>query len=285
MGALIIYMKVILAKTAGFCWGVKRAVNIVLDAKKNTNKNVYTNGPLIHNSLVIDDLKEKGIGIYKIGDKVEGPSCIVIRAHGIPPKTREQLDNEGFELINATCPHVIRAQEEVEKYSNDGYSILFAGDKNHAEIIGLLGYAKTSANVVNNLEEIKKLKMKEPVLFLAQTTFDVELFKLMKAELDKKFKNLSVADTICLATAQRQKELFEIAKISDALVVVGDETSANTKRLVSIAECTKKPVYLVQVLTDIDPKEMSKYDTVGVTAGASTPDWLSSSVVEKLEKL
>ncbi|MFH1283513.1 MAG: 4-hydroxy-3-methylbut-2-enyl diphosphate reductase [bacterium] len=276
-------MKIIVAKTAGFCWGVKRAVTMVMDAKKATAKKVYTYGPLIHNSLVIEDLKNKGIDIYCDGDAVEKSSSLVVRAHGIPPQKENELENLGFQLINATCHHVIRAQEEVKRYSQQGYTVIIAGDRNHAETVGLLGFVTTNAYVVQNIEDIEKVKAKEPAVFLAQTTFNSLLFDRMKEVLRKKFTNIAVVNTICAATNQRQEELLEIAKEAQALVIIGDKSSANTKRLVAIAQSTKKPVYFIQTAEDLNSDDLKRYKIVGITAGASTPNWVSNAVVEKLQ--
>jgi 4-hydroxy-3-methylbut-2-enyl diphosphate reductase len=246
---------------------------------------VYTYGPLIHNSIVIQELKQKGIDVYKEGDSIERPCCLVIRAHGIPPAVKQKLEQSGFDLINATCPHVMRAQNEVKKYSREGYSIVIAGDKNHAEVVGLVGFAHNNTHVVSTIEEISTLDIKEPILLIAQTTFNAELFGKMKTELGKRVKNFVIVDTICLATAQRQNELLEIAQESDAIVVVGDKTSANTMRLVTIAKDTGKHVYFIQVADQLDFEFMKKYKAIGITAGASTPDSVSSEVAKRLEQL
>jgi (E)-4-hydroxy-3-methyl-but-2-enyl pyrophosphate reductase len=275
-------MKVILAKTAGFCWGVKRAVHIALDARKNSPGKVLTHGPLIHNQRVVDKLNRKGIGIYNEQTPLSRTKkTLIIRAHGISPKIKNALISRGFSMVDATCPHVVKAQKIVEQYAHK-YYIVIAGDVNHAEVVGLTGYAYDKVAVIGSVKDLDRVHLSEPILFLAQSTFNENEFKKIAAYLCKKYKNVLVKNTICSATSSRQKEIIALAKKVDALVVVGDTMSANTKRLVAIAQEHHASVYFVEGADALNTDVMKQYSSVGVTAGASTPEWETKAVVKKL---
>ncbi len=275
-------MKVKVAKTAGFCMGVKRAMDIVLDAtyeEKHKGTTVYTDGPLIHNPQVLNLLQEKGIKTLKEGAELN-KNRVVIRAHGITPTRKKEIESMGAKVSDATCPHVMRVQNIIKKYSSQGYSIVIVGDNGHAEVIGLLGYAEGRGYVVGSMEELEKLPPMEKVCVVAQTTQDKRLFQAVTSRLKKQHKDCQVFETICGSTHERQDEVINLCRSVDAMIVVGGRGSANTNRLVKICESEGVPTFHIETETELDLRKLDNFEVVGVTAGASTPQWLIKRVVD-----
>ncbi|KXK27998.1 MAG: 4-hydroxy-3-methylbut-2-enyl diphosphate reductase [Candidatus Brocadia sp. AMX2] len=276
-------MRVKVAKTAGFCMGVRRAMDILLDAanEKNEDGKVFTDGPLIHNPQVLEYLEKRGIHVVN-GQTDLSKSTVVIRAHGITPARRKEIENMGAKVCDATCPHVMRVQSIIKKYAAQGYSTVIVGDKGHAEVIGLLGYAEGKGHVVQELEEIEHLPPMDKVCIVAQTTQDRRLFKEAIQRLKKRYSKCESFETICSSTYKRQDEVISLSKSVDAMIVVGGRGSANTARLVKICESQGTPTFHVETDAELDLSKLRDYDTVGVTAGASTPNWMIKRVVEKV---
>jgi (E)-4-hydroxy-3-methyl-but-2-enyl pyrophosphate reductase len=275
-------VKVILARTAGFCMGVKRAMELVLRAINQNPGKIYTYGPLIHNPQVLELLQERGIGILKKGPP--DPGClVVIRAHGIPPQEKELLRVEGCQIIDATCPRVAKVQAIIRKWAKQGYATIIVGDEDHPEVLGLRGYTEGRGHVVVTAADVARLPELDRVIIVAQTTQSENVFNDRVAEIKARFAEVQVYNTICDATASRQAEILRLAGEVDAVVVVGGRSSGNTQRLVEIARSSGIPTYPVETEQELDLKEMRRYKTVGVTAGASTPHWLISNVVSKLK--
>ncbi|HHT9124362.1 MAG TPA: 4-hydroxy-3-methylbut-2-enyl diphosphate reductase [Candidatus Brocadiia bacterium] len=277
-------MRVIVAKTAGFCMGVKKAMDIVLDAAhdKNTNGTVYTDGPLIHNPQVLDLLRQKGIGVAQDSSDLSR-STVVIRAHGITPARRMQIEQQGAKICDATCPHVKRVQRIISKYARQGYSTVIVGDKGHAEVIGLLGYAEGRGYVVEVPDDVDKLPAMQKVCVVAQTTQESRMFEKTTEKLKKRYGSCEIFGTVCSSTSERQEEVINLSKSVDAMIVVGGRGSANTNRLVKISEAEGKPTFHIETENELNPKMFREFEVIGVTAGASTPNWLITRVVEKLE--
>lgn len=277
-------MEIILAKNAGFCWGVKRAMDIVLKTAGGASGRTFTYGPLIHNQEVVDALAQKGIQPRDdFGGVKEG--TVIIRTHGMPPKVKKDLQKKGLKLVDATCPHVSKTQKEVEKHYKKGYTVVIVGDLKHAEVISLSGHSDDKAFVVSSLEEAERLNVSPPILIVAQSTFNKEIFHQIVEYYKKKFGSVNVFNSICRSATNRQKEVLELAKEVDAMIVVGGASSANTKRLVQISESTGVPTYYAETARHLDEKKLKKFKKVGVTAGASTPDWVINEIIEKLKKL
>ncbi|NUO08151.1 MAG: 4-hydroxy-3-methylbut-2-enyl diphosphate reductase [Candidatus Brocadia sp.] len=276
-------MKVKVAKTAGFCMGVRRAMDILLDAanEKNEHSKVYTDGPLIHNPQVLEYLEKRGIHVVN-GQTDLSKSTVVIRAHGITPSRRNEIESMGAKVCDATCPHVMRVQSIIKKYAAQGYSTIIVGDKGHAEVIGLLGYAEGKGHVVEELEEIEQLPPMDKVCIVAQTTQDRRMFKEAIQRLKKRYSNCESFETICSSTYKRQDEVISLSRSVDAMIVVGGKGSANTTRLVKICESQGTPTFHVETDAELDINKLKEYDTIGVTAGASTPNWMIKRVVEKV---
>jgi (E)-4-hydroxy-3-methyl-but-2-enyl pyrophosphate reductase len=275
-------LKVILARTAGFCMGVKRAMELVLRAINQNPGRIYTYGPLIHNPQVLELLEERGIGILKQGRP--DPNClVVIRAHGIPPRDREQLKAMGCKIIDATCPRVAKVQAIIRKWAKQGYSTIIVGDQDHPEVLGLMGYTEGRGHVVVTPGDVARLPELDRVIVVAQTTQSEHVFTERVAEVKARFAEVQVYNTICDATASRQAEIQQLAEEVEAVVVVGGRSSGNTQRMVEISRSTGLPTYHVETEQELDLKELRRFKTVGVTAGASTPHWLISNVVSMLK--
>ncbi len=275
-------MKVIVAKTAGFCMGVRRAMDILLDAaNEKSDGKVYTDGPLIHNPQVLEYLEKRDIHVVN-GQTDLSKTTVVIRAHGITPTRRKEIEDLGAKVCDATCPHVMRVQSIIKKYAAQGYSTVIVGDKGHAEVIGLLGYAEGKGHVVQELDEIEHLPPMDKVCVVAQTTQDRRMFKEAIDRLKKRYSNCESFETICSSTYKRQDEVISLSKTVDAMIVVGGRGSANTTRLVKICESQGTPTFHVETDTELELSKFKDFDTIGVTAGASTPNWMIKRVVEKI---
>ncbi len=278
-------MKVIVAKKAGFCMGVRKAMDNALDAANKDGSNdgtVYTEGPLIHNPQVLEKLEKQGIRALKKNTDLS-KSTVVIRAHGITPKRRQELEASGAEICDATCPRVKRVQLIIEENAKEGYSTIIVGDEGHAEVIGLLGYTGGNGYVVSSPEEVSELPDMDKICIVAQTTQDMNTFALISEKLKQRYENHRVFDTICSSTSRRQEEVISLSKEVDAMIVVGGRGSANTNRLVQISEKKGIPTFLVETEQELNLKKLGDYSVVGVTAGASTPNWLLERVVDKVQ--
>jgi 4-hydroxy-3-methylbut-2-enyl diphosphate reductase len=277
-------MKILIAKTAGFCMGVRRAVDMVLDAPNKHEKPISTYGPLIHNPQVLNLLEQKGIFVInEIPDL--GSGTILIRAHGVSPNTKDNLETAGFKIIDATCPHVIKVQTIIHKHAEQGYASIIIGDKDHPEVIGLLGYAGDKGYVVDNLNDLDLLPAFDRAIIVAQTTQNAFFFEEVKNWADRKFPHYKIFDTICDATAKRQAEVHSMADSVDALIVVGGQNSGNTQRLAEIARQVGKPTYHIEAESELDLKALSSARHIGITAGASTPNWIIKRICRTLESL
>ncbi|MDL1963791.1 MAG: 4-hydroxy-3-methylbut-2-enyl diphosphate reductase [Deltaproteobacteria bacterium] len=277
-------MKILLAKTAGFCMGVRRAVEMALDAPHKYENPIYTYGPLIHNPHILNLLKEKGISAI---DDIpnHGSGTVLIRAHGVPPQSKEKLKKTGFTIIDATCPRVIKVQTIIKKHAERGYTPIIIGNKDHPEVTGLLGYSNGKGYVIDNINGLNSLPAFEKAIIVAQTTQDMEFFEEVKKWANKKFPHYKIFNTICDSTAKRQAEVKRLAKSVDAVIVVGGNNSGNTRRLVEIARKTGKSSYHIESENELDLKALASAKNIGLTAGASTPNWITKRVYRTLESL
>jgi 4-hydroxy-3-methylbut-2-enyl diphosphate reductase len=278
-------MQIKVAKAAGFCWGVKRAMDITLKlTQKDELRPIYTYGPLVHNPQVKRLLEEKGIkAIEKIDEISSG--TLVIRSHGIPPQEHKKLEKSGLKVVDATCPRVKAVQSIIKKHVDKGYNIIIAGDKKHPEVAALLGFAQKRGKVVSTPQEIERLPLFGKVCLVAQTTQSEEEFEKISQIVRKKLPEAKIIKTICDSTRKRQEEAKNLAQSVEAMIVVGGKDSGNTKRLVKIAKSMGIPAIHLESEEEIDPQKIQKFHTVGVTAGASTPNWVVKKVVDKLSSL
>jgi len=277
-------LRIKLAKTAGFCMGVRRAVEIVLDVANSQDEPIYTFGPLIHNPQVLEILEEKGVSIVE-DPSVSGPGCVVIRAHGVPPQAKGALADGGLTVIDATCPRVVKVQTIIAKYARQGYGVIIVGDRDHPEVSGLLGYAKGQGHVISHPQDLDKLPPLERAIVVAQTTQDGRLFDTVARAIKERFPQFKLFDTICGSTHKRQAEVRNMAKSVDAVVVVGGLNSGNTQRLAQIVEQEGIPVFHVEREEELDCEAIERLQCVGITAGASTPNWVIKKVCRTLEGL
>jgi (E)-4-hydroxy-3-methyl-but-2-enyl pyrophosphate reductase len=275
-------VKVVLASTAGFCIGVKRALEMVLKAINENQPQIYTYGPLIHNPQVLELLRERGIRILQPGEEIPA-GLVVIRAHGIPLQERRLLEQAGGPIIDATCPRVAKVQAIIRRWAAKGCATLIVGDADHPEVRGLLGYTEDRGYVVSTSRDVADLPDLNSLIVVAQTTQSESQFEARVEEITARFSQAQIFNTICDATASRQAEIQELSRQADALVVVGGRNSGNTQRLVEISQGTGIPTYHVETEQELDLVEISRYQTVAVTAGASTPNWLIGNVVNTLK--
>jgi (E)-4-hydroxy-3-methyl-but-2-enyl pyrophosphate reductase len=281
-------MRIKLAKTAGFCPGVRRAMNLILEVANKEKGPLYTYGPLIHNPQAIEMLASKGVEVLAPGDKLpsgEEGAYVIIRSHGVPPDERKKILSSGARVGDATCPRVSRVQSIIKKHVRQGYVPIIIGDRGHSEVTGLLGYAGPKGLVVENLEEIERLPDLQKVCVVAQTTQDQEVFWKIARAIREKYPQALIFHTICDSTARRQSEAKSLAEEVDAMIVVGGRNSANTRRLAEISRAAGTPTYHVETADELEAGALAQYDTVGITAGASTPNWLIQEVVDRLEEL
>jgi 4-hydroxy-3-methylbut-2-enyl diphosphate reductase len=278
-------MKIIIAKTSGFCMGVRRAVEMVLDAPEEHLNPISTYGSLIHNPQVLEILKEKGISAINEPPQ-QGSGTILIRAHGVPPETRDQLAEVGFNVIDATCPRVIKVQTIIKKHLKKGFASIIVGDRNHPEVIGLRGYGGDKSYVAINVDELKALPRFENAIIVAQTTLNTHFWHAVKKWAVDNHPHYKIFETICGSTERRQAEVQRLAESVDAVIVVGGRNSGNTKRLVDIARQTGKPAFHIESdtdLIDMDLETLTSARQIGITAGASTPNWVIKKVYRALE--
>lgn len=276
-------MKISVAKTAGFCFGVRRAVDMVLEVSHRTEKSIFTYGPLIHNPQVLAMLEEKKI--YRL-DTIpkKGSGIVFIRAHGVPPDDQKALKDAGFTVINATCPRVVRVQMIIDKYSKKGYATIIAGDQKHPEVIGLLGYASVSGHAITFPGDLAALPTFEKAVLVAQTTQNTAFFSKVRTWCENNAPHYKIFDTICGSTERRQNEIRNMAKINDAVVVFGGKQSGNTKRLAQIASEAGKPTTHIEDPEEIDFNILSNAKSIAFTAGASTPNWIINDAYRRIEK-
>lgn len=266
------------AKRAGFCFGVKRAVDLAFAAAEEGSK-VFTLGPIIHNPQVIEKLKAKGV-VPTDSIHGKGIKTLIVRTHGVPRDVSKALTEKGYTVVDATCPFVKKAQQYAKLLMEDGYQVVIIGDKEHPEVKGLMSYAGDDAVVVNKHDPIPKLKSKVGVI--VQTTQPLALLKQVIQELLEQVKEIKVFNTICNSTALRLKETKEMAENVDVMVVVGGKNSANTSQLAHLCVAMGVPTYHIETAAEIEDVWFSDARTVGVTAGASTPDWIIKEVEERL---
>jgi len=274
-------MKIITAKRAGFCFGVKRAVDMAFKAARNSN-DVFTFGPIIHNPQVIEKLRQQSVSPTDNIDDVR-IKTLIIRTHGVPGEISARLAEKGYEVVDATCPFVKKAQQYAKLLKEDGYQVVIIGDKEHPEVKGLMSYAGDDAVVVNKDEKLRKLKRRVGVV--VQTTQPVSVLKNFISEALERVEEIKVFNTICNSTSLRLKETMAMAKKADVMVVVGGKNSANTTQLATLCVSMSVPTYHIETSSEIREEWFSGMNNVGITAGASTPDWIIKEIQERIRDI
>jgi len=278
-------MEIVLAESLGFCMGVKRAVDMAYKAiEKTDNQQIVTLGPLIHNTQEINRLKRDGIQVAEAGTVPES-GTVIIRAHGVAPQAYEDLKARGLRVMDGTCPYVHYSQRKAMELRSEGYTVIIAGDKSHPEILGILGYIDNQALVVKTPEEAAALPEIERAGIIAQTTISPAKYRSIIDVIRTKSSDVKVCETICDATEENQKAVRQLSGEVDLLYVIGGRHSANSNKLVEAAREKCPRSMLIETADEIDPRDLEGVGRVGISAGASTPDWMIQTVVRRLRQL
>ncbi len=278
-------MEIVLAEGAGFCFGVKRALDLTAKTIQDVGpaKPIHTLGPLIHNPQVVAQLQEQGVEVMEQPDDTSS-GVVIVRSHGVAPKVMEELEELGYDVVDATCPFVHRAMRWAKQLKDEGYQVIIVGDRLHPEVQAILGYTDETAHVVSTPQEIRKLPIASRVGIIAQTTQSVSNFKACVNELAGMVEDLRAFDTICTATEQRQTSAWELAAQVDVMVVIGGRNSANTKRLAELCKEQGTATYHIETPEELESQWFVGVRRAGVTAGASTPDWLIEGVLTRMSE-
>lgn len=274
-------MKVELAKSAGFCFGVEKAVNTVYEEAKKENEIVYTLGPIIHNEEVVKDMKKRGVEAVKIEDLASLPKgTVIIRSHGVSRDVYNFVKNSGHRVVDATCPFVKKIHAIVSVQSGKGKTVVIIGNPDHPEVMGIKGWGDKNTYAVENIEQFINLGLKkdEEIIIVAQTTFNHKKFQEIIDKISLLGYDVRCFNTICNATQERQAEAKKIASNVDAMIVIGDKKSSNTGKLVEICQEECKNTVFIQTLEDLNYDALLSVDSVGITAGASTPKHIIEEV-------
>lgn len=283
--------KVTLAKTAGFCFGVRRAVEMVY-TEADQGKKVVTLGPIIHNEEVVADLEKRGVSVIDEAVLQEDAhdlagTTVVIRSHGVSEEVYERLRQKKCEIVDSTCPFVKKIHDTVRKHAREGYDIVIIGSREHPEVQGILGWCLERGTVVETeaeIEAFEPVNLEKKVCVVAQTTFNYKKFKDLVEILSKKGYDIIAVNTICNATAERQKEASELAAHSDAMIVIGGTNSSNSRKLFEISKNQCENTYFIQTLKDLDMECIRSSESLGITAGASTPKNIIQEVLTACQK-
>lgn len=286
-------MEIIVGKTAGFCYGVKRAIDGVKEESKN-NK-LFCIGEIVHNRQVIEDLQNKGVNFVDDISKVhDAKSKVAIRAHGVKKEIYEIANKNKIDIIDYTCPNVLRIHEIAKEYAEKGFYIILCGKKEHPENIGTISYCGKNYSVIQDEKELKealkrfeKTKIKK-LLVISQTTFSLKKFSLIEQAIKEELKdkeNIIIKNTICRATELRQKETEELSKKVDLMIIIGGKNSSNTIKLYEIAQKYCRNSICIETADELQIEKISKYEKIGIMAGASTPKESIDNVIKKLEKV
>ncbi len=276
-------MEIILAKSAGFCFGVKRATQMAFDATQ-AHDQIHSLGPLIHSPQVVEKLEQQGVRVCKRVADIPG-GAVVVRSHGITSKEQQQLAEKSLEVIDATCPFVKKAQEYATHLSEAGYLLVLVGEADHPEVQGIYSYAKGEALVIASATEARSLPSSRKIGIVAQTTQSLENLQEIVSVCLEKAKELRVYNTICDATTVRQNEARKISAAVDLMLVIGGYNSANTTRLATLCEEQQPRTFHIETAEQIEPDWFAEVEKVGITAGASTPSWIIDDVLLQLKKI
>lgn len=275
-------MDILIAEKAGFCFGVKRAIDTTFEISQHAKEGVYTFGPLIHNPQVIEKIRQAGV--HTTNDLASPMiKTLIIRTHGVPPQTYDEIGRMGYTLIDATCPFVKKAQQYAEQLKDNGYQVIIVGDREHPEVQGLIGYAGDEVVVVQDETALPRLGRK--VGLIVQTTQRFETFRDIAIKVVHAAKEVKIYNTICDYTAMRVKETKELAERVGAVLVVGGRNSANTTQLASLSKKYCNNVYHIETADELQKKWLTGLSRVAITGGASTPDWIIQDVAKKIKEI
>lgn len=280
-------MEVKIAENAGFCFGVKRAMNMAWDELENKgDSQVYSLGPLIHNKQAVDKYKEKGLIEIDSLDEIPNDRKLIIRSHGVAKKIYTDSQSKNMDIVDTTCPYVKKIHDIVKEFSDKGYKIIIVGNATHPEIIGINGWCNNEAYVINSEEEINSISFNDNDQYcvVSQTTANLDSFDRIVEKLQSKIENLIVKNTICFATKERQLSAIDLANEVDCMVVIGGKHSSNTQKLVNICKDIV-PTFSIETKEELELEKLKGFKIAGVTAGASTPDWIIDEVIEYLKEI
>jgi len=279
-------MKLLVSKNLGFCSGVNRAYKLAVKTAQK-GEPTYLLGLLVHNQKVIDGLKAKGV--HSVKDPKEIPKGIsgylIISAHGLPPEKYEKAEKTGLKIIDTTCPWVKKPQSLAKELVESGYHLVIVGDKNHTEVIGIMGWADGLAQVIENAKEANKVAFHDKIAVIAQTTQSQQNFEDVVNAIAEKANEIKVCNTICESTNKMQRSAIDVAKRSEIMLVIGDKRSANTRRLKELCEETGAKTYQIESADALDLNILKGFDIIGLTAGASTPAPVIEAVISKLRSI
>jgi len=278
-------MKVKIAKEAGFCFGVKRAMKMAWD-ELESDADIYALGPLIHNKQAVQKYEEKGLKTIDTINDIPNNKNVIIRSHGVSKEVYDEANFKDLNIIDTTCPFVKKIHNIVNEFYEKGYKIIIIGDKNHPEIIGINGWCENSASIIKSIEDINNLNLdnNDKYCVVSQTTLNLELYNTLVNELSKKLDKIIFKNTICSATKTRQQAAKELSVDVDCMIVIGGKHSSNTQKLVNICK-DHVPTFAIETKDDLDIEQLKNFNSIGVTAGASTPDWIIDDVMIFIESL
>ncbi len=275
-------MNIYVAKNSGFCFGVKRALKKAYELAGQEKNIIYTYGPLIHNKQVISKLEDLDVISVDSIEEAKG-STLIIRSHGIPLNIYEDADKNNIEILDATCPFVRRVQETAKEYYDKGYQIVIIGNPEHPEVIGINGWCNNKAYIVENIDQVNDMPFINKMCVVAQTTITFEKWNNIIKELNNKSDDIREFNTICVATKSRQEASAEIAKKVEAMVVIGGYHSSNTQKLYKICKSYCDNSIHIETADELLLDMFEGINDIGITAGASTPDWIINDVIKKIE--
>lgn len=278
-------MEIIVAKSSGFCFGVKRAINMANKcASEEKDGRLFTLGPIIHNPQVVKRLEESNVYAKKNLSEIEA-GTVIIRSHGVKLEEYKEAKEKGLNIVDATCPFVRKAQDLVSQLSDEGYDVVVVGEKDHPEVKGLLSYGSKNVRVAAGIAELVDMPRVHKLGIVAQTTLPMEKLEDVVSFCLHKATEIKVFNTICNATSTRQTESAELARRVDVMVVVGGKNSANTRRLAEVCLAIQPKTYHIEVAGELDASWFAEAEKVGITSGASTPEWLIGDVVKAIERI
>lgn len=279
-------MQIKVARNSGFCFGVEKAVNKAFDATQQNKENIYSLGPIIHNKQVIGKLMETGLDVVNTVDEIH-QGTVIIRSHGVGKDIYDQAKIKDLEVIDTTCPFVRRIQNIVKDYYQKGYKIAVIGDPKHPEVIGINGWCENQALIVQSESDIPTdINHFEKLCIVVQTTMPLTRFETLSEKLSQQAEHVEKFDTTCFATKERQESAKELALEVDAMVVIGGYNSSNTQKLVDICKKVRPTsTFHIETSSALDLNDFKKFNSVGITAGASTPEWIIQDVIKYLNKL
>ncbi|MCC0684484.1 4-hydroxy-3-methylbut-2-enyl diphosphate reductase [Clostridioides sp. ZZV14-6345] len=279
-------MNVKIAKNAGFCFGVKRAMKMAWDEVEKNDSGIYALGPLIHNKQAVAKYEEKGLKTVNEIDTIPNHESMIIRSHGVPENIYKEAKDKKIKIVDTTCPFVKKIHTVVSEYHNKGYEIIVIGDMKHPEVIGINGWCENSAIIIKTLEQMENMEFdnSKKYCLVAQTTINPELYISIVDKLSDKLEEIVFNDTICSATKTRQESAKALAREVDCMIVIGGKHSSNTQKLVKVCE-DLVPTFAIETKDELDVNMIKEYKNLGITAGASTPNWIIEEVVTFLENL